>query len=107
MAFGEIEPDNVEDSRDGIFPSSADLANTLHYFCEIPYKTVLPSSLRCPFLDHKGRDCITALSKADDDSVYALADKITRANDRGDFDEAWSYVEFALKFRHKNLGESE
>ena len=106
MAFGETEQDDVDDSRQGIFPATQDLANTLHYFCEIPYKTVLPSSLRCPFPDHKGRDCVIALSEADDDSVYALADKITRANDRGDFDEAWSYVEFALKLRHKNLGEN-
>ena len=106
MAFGETEQDDVDDSRQGIFPATQDLANTLHYFCEIPYKTVLPSSLRCPFPQHKGRDCVIALSEADDDSVYALADKITRANDRGDFDEAWSYVEFVLKLGRKNLEEN-
>jgi len=114
MAFGETEPSDRDDSRDGIFPASDLLADTLHYYCEIPYgyeepahtickdsTTCIRGDYPCFFPDHKGRDCFTNNSTGG--TAYELADKITRANDRGDFDEAWSYVEFVLKLGHKNI----
>ena len=118
MAFGETEFGDVDNPRDGIFPASDILADTLHYYCEIPYGYEEPAHAICKdnspcirgdypcfFPDHKGQDCFTNNSTGG--TAYELADKITRANDRGDFGEAWSYVEFVLKLGRKNLGESE
>lgn len=115
MAFGETEPDNVDDSRDGIFPGSDILADTLHYYCKIPYSgssrllqnLILEENVSkfsdisvtdpCPFPQHTSKDCLMQFPNDVNEGAYELADKITRANDRGDFDEAWSYVEFVLK----------
>ena len=117
MAFGETEPDDVDSSRDGIFPASDVLADTLHYYCEIPYgyeepahtickdsPTCVRGNYPCFFPDHKGRDCFTNNSMGG--TAYELADKITRANDRGDFDEAWSYVDFVLTLGRRTLKEN-
>lgn len=115
MAFGETEFADRDDWKEGVFPASDVLADTLHYFCEIPYGyeepahsicrdsiTCVRGDYPCFFPDHKGQDCFTQSSE----TAYALADKITRANDRGDFDYAWSCVEFVLKLGRKNLGEN-
>ena len=37
MAFGQMEPSFVDDWELGIFPRVMELAETLHYFCDIPY----------------------------------------------------------------------
>jgi len=121
MAFGETEPDNVDDSRDGIFPGSDILADTLHYYCMIPYSgssrllqnLILEENVSkfsdiaetdsCPFPQHEGKDCLMQFPNDVNDGAFELADKITRANDRGDFDEAWSYVEYVLKLGRENL----
>ena len=124
MAFGETEPDDVDSSRDGIFPASAALADTLHYFCEIPYSgssrllqnLILEENVSkfsdisvtdpCPFPDHAGKDCLIQFPNDINDGAFELADNITRANDRGDFDEAWSYVEYVLKLGREYIRES-
>jgi len=96
MAFGETSPDVVPDWRDGVFPAPEDLADTLHYFCKIPYGAGEDETLRkypCVVTEHEGQDCFTNHGE----TAYSLADEITRANDRGDFDYAWSCVELALK----------
>ena len=97
MALGETEPDNVDDLRDGIFPASDILADTLHYYCEIPYGytdyATFSGDYPCPFPQHKDKDCFVKSGE----TAFTLADEITRANDRGDFDYAWSCVEAILK----------
>ena len=110
MAFGETEQDDVDYSRDGIFPGSAVLADTLHYYCYIPYsgrdaesgnmlrdENDLASTNPCPFSQHEGKDCFMQFPNDINEGAFELADKIIRANDRGDFDYAWSCVELALK----------
>ena len=117
MAFGETEESLIDDRTAGIFPATDILADTLHYYCKIPYgyeepahtickdsPTCVRGNYPCFFPDHKGRDCFTNNSMGG--TAYELADKITRANDRGDFDLAWSYVEFVLKLGHENLKEN-
>ena len=125
MAFGETEPDNVDDSRDGIFPGSDILADTLHYYCMIPYSGMdalffecgydaenvskfsdIGVTDPCPFPQHKDKDCLMQFPNDINEGAFELADKITKANDRGDFDYAWSYVEFALELGRKNLKEN-
>ena len=105
MALGEIESHD-DDARNGIFPSSDDLGDTLHWFLNIPYKDESPdvaTTNPCPFPDHKDKDCLIQFRNDVNEGALELADKITRANDRGDFDLAWSYVEFVLKLGRKNL----
>ena len=101
MALGEIEPHD-DDARNGIFPSSDDLGDTLHYFCKIPYaRTDTLLSLTCHFYEHKGQECVQS-SEGMGETAYELADEITRANDRGDFGYAWSCVEVALAYSETN-----
>ena len=105
MALGEIESHD-DDARNGIFPSSDDLGDTLHWFLNIPYKDESPdvaTTNPCPFPDHKDKDCLIQFPNDVNEGALELADKITPANDRGDFDLAWSYVEFVLKLGRKNL----
>jgi len=119
MALGETEPSIRDDWREGIFPSSDILADTIHYYCYIPYsgrdaesgnvlrdENDLASTNPCPFPQHEGKDCLMQFPNDVNDGAFELADNITRANDRGDFDEAWSYVEFVLKLGRKNLKEN-
>ena len=101
LALGEIEPHD-DDARNGIFPSSDDLGDTLHYFCKIPYaRTDTLLSLTCHFYEHKGQECVQS-SEGMGETAYELADEITRANDRGDFGYAWSCVEVALNYKENN-----
>jgi len=125
MAFGETEPDNVDDSRDGIFPGSDILADTLHYYCMIPYSGMdalffecgydaenvskfsdIGVTDPCPFPQHKDKDCLMQFPNDINEGAFELADKITKANDRGDFDYAWSYVEYVLKLGREYIRES-
>ena len=111
MALGEIEPFD-DDARNGIFPSSDDLGDTLHWFLNIPYKDEFPTyppnvkkTNPCHFYQHKGQDCVQS-SEGIDETAYELADEITKANDRGDFDYAWSCVEVVLKLGREYLKEN-
>ena len=92
MAFGEIKRGD-DDALEGIFPATDVLADTLHYFCKIPYSK---TDALCHF--HNDKDCFTNHGE----TAYALANEITRANDRGDLDYAWSCVEVALKYKENN-----
>jgi len=97
MALGEIEPYD-DDARNGIFPSSDDLGDTLHWFLNIPYKDEFPdvaTTNPCHFYEHKGQDCVQS-SEGIGETAYELAEDITKANDRGDFNYAWSCIELAL-----------
>ena len=104
LALGEMSLGDSGDGPGGIFPGAEELADTLHYFCEIPYgeegvpPLISSGKYPCLFAQHKGQNCFTQ----SDETAYALADKIRRANDRGDFDEAWSYVEVALDYTENN-----
>jgi len=104
LALGEIEPHD-DDARNGIFPSSDDLGDTLHLFLNIPYKyenNLIPFVANpCHFYEHNGQDCVQS-SEGMGETAYELAEDITRANDRGDFDYAWSCVEVALKYKETN-----
>jgi len=110
MAFGEVEPSLVDDWTTGVFPASELLADTLHYYCEIPYGyedylinhdiASLSEDYPCPFPEHNSQDCFRKNSTGE--TAYELADEITRANDRGDFDYAWSCVEIALEYKEKS-----
>ena len=124
MALGETEFADRDDSKEGVFPGSDILADTLHYYCKIPYSgssrlfqnLILDENVSkfsdigvtdpCPFPQHKDKDCLMQFPNDINEGAFELANKITKANDRGDFDYAWSYVEFVLKLRHKNLGEN-
>jgi len=99
MAFGETEPSLVDEWMEGIFPATDVLADTLHYFCKIPYAGV---DAICPFPHHENKDCLTRFPTSTDLTAYELADELTRANDRGDFDYAWSCVEVALNYKENN-----
>ena len=100
MAFGETEPSLRDDWKEGVFPAVDVLADSLHYFCNIPYAGVDDV---CPFaFGHEDKDCLTRFPTSTDVTAYELADELTRANDRGDFDYAWSCVEVALNYKENN-----
>ena len=98
LALGEVTLHD-DDARNGVFPSSDDLGDTLHWYLHIPYKDEFPdvaTTNPCQFSEHEGQDCVQS-SEGIGETAYELAEAITRANDRGDFNLAWSCVELALK----------
>jgi len=99
MAFGETEPSLRDDWKEGVFPGSDVLADTLHYFCNIPYAE---GDEPCSFYQHEEQECFLQSSNGMGATAYELADELTRANDRGDFDYAWSCVEVALNYKETN-----
>jgi len=92
MAFGEIKPLD-DDALDGIFPSITALAETLHWFLDIPY--ALGQEGYCTFPRHKHRSCVT--QEYMQKTAYVLAREIIRANDTEQLDLAWSLTEQALR----------
>jgi len=88
MAFGQIEIGDVDTSvyEDGIFPSITDLAETLHYYCGIPY--ALGQEDYCMFPQHEIQTCVTKDDSVD--TAYELASDIIHSNDMEYFDDAWT-----------------
>ena len=99
MAFGETEPSLRDDWKEGVFPATDVLADTLHYFCKIPYAD---GDEPCSFSQHEEQECFLQSSNGMGATAYELAEELTKANDRGDFNGAWSCVEFALDYKENN-----
>ena len=123
MAFGVKEPSTIDNWQEGIFPSTSELAETLHYFCDIPYANTYSrfefSEYHCSLKKHRDNlvhnevedewimseicqreanycreKCITT----DDtkQTAYDLAHEIIDANDNDKIEAAWNYVQTVI-----------
>ena len=110
MAFGQMEPSFVDDWELGIFPRVMELAETLHYFCDIPYASKNDDAEsfeefvfdmdKCLFPNHSNRK-ESCLSEDSETTAYTLATEIIAFNDAGDFKNAWGCVAKALDIKSR------
>ena len=104
MAFGVMESGGIDSWEDGIFPRTEELAETLHYFCYMPYASVhnniLDKTVKydCPFSNHFNRKCFIT-DDSEEQTALDLAEAIIDANDTERYEDAWNYVGKALSMR--------
>ena len=93
-----------EDRELGSFPRVNELAETLHYFCNMPYASVHNDMIEydCPFHpEHENRKCFN--TDDSEQTAIDLASAIIDANDSERYEEAWEYVGQALDTKKKGI----